>query len=220
MGSGVEYASTPVSTSTISIGPTGWVWFDIGTAGMNLTNTQGWVILASTNVGYGYAQFYSSEYQGDTTLRPKILFNTTNVSTIAVSPGGNTIDADSTQLFTAVATDYNAVQKTVSFEWSASSGSVGSNGLFTPTTAGIQTIQACYGLVCGAQTITVTAGAPETLQVTPLTATITADDTLTITANMVDQHGNPVSGISLTYTPSNGSMSSVVPNIFQPYAVG
>ena len=220
MGSGVEYASTPVSTSTISIGPTGWVWFDIGTAGMNLTNTQGWVILASTNVGYGYAQFYSSEYQGDTTLRPKILFNTTNVSTIAVSPGGNTIDADSTQLFTAVATDYNAVQKTVSFEWSASSGSVGSNGLFTPTTAGIQTIQACYGLVCGAQTITVTAGAPETLQVTPLTATITADDTLTITANMVDQHGNPVSGISLTYTPSNGSMSSVVPNIFQPYEVG
>ena len=48
----------------------------------------------------------------------------------------------------------------------------------------------CFGLVCGTQTINVTAGAPTDLIVTPLSATISADDTLTITAHMVDQHGN------------------------------
>ena len=37
---------------------------------------------------------------------------------------------------------------------------------------------------------------------------------------MVDQHGNMVPGEPITYTPTNGSMSAVVPNIFQPYAVG
>jgi hypothetical protein len=220
LGSGVEYGSTPISTITMSVGQTGWVWFDIGVVGMNLANTQGWVIIGTSNVGVAHAQFYSSEYQGNSALRPKILFNTTNVSTVTVTPGGNTIDADSTQLFAAVAQDFNSVTKNVLLEWSASSGSIGSNGLFTPSAAGTQTVQACFGLVCGTQTIIVTAGAPVTLQVTPLTATITADETLTITANMVDQHGNPVTGVSLTYTPSNGSMSPVMPNIFQPYAVG
>ena len=85
---------------------------------------------------------------------------------------------------------------------------------------GTVSITSCFSLVCGTQTINVTAGVPTDLIVTPLSATISADDTLTITAHMVDQHGNTVPGESITYTPTNRSMSAVMPNIFQPYAVG
>ena len=219
LGSGVEYAIDPVSSTTMSIGQTGWIWFDISTIGMNLTNVQGWVIIGTTNAGYAHGEFYSSEYMGDISHRPIILFNTTNITTISVSPGGNTIDADSNQLFSAIVTDYNSVDKTsqVQLVWRSSTGSIGTNGLFTPTASGTQTVFACFGIVCGSQTISVTPGAPSTLQVSPLSATISADDTLTITADMVDQHGNAVPGVSLTYSPSNGTMSGAE---FLPYAVG
>ena len=68
--------------------------------------------------------------------------------------------------------------------------------------------------------MTVTPGAAVDLVVTPLTATITADETLELSADVVDQHGNAVPGESITFTPSNGTMGGTFGDIFQPYAVG
>ena len=51
----------------------------------------------------------------------------------------------------------------------------------------------------------------------PLTATITADETLTISAEMADQHGNFNTGETIDLTPSNGSMMGTT---FMPYAAG
>ena len=219
MQAGVDYGDA-VSTTVVNVDTTGWLWFDISTLGMTISNQQAWVIIATPNTGHAHASFYSSD-ANNPAYRPQILFNTTNISTLSITPTGSvSTDADSAVNFNAVAYDHLNMVRTVPVDWVASAGSIGSNGLYTPSTAGVHTISACFGLVCGTQSITVTAGAPADLVVTPLSATITADETLTITAHMVDQHGNQIPGASITYTPTNGSMSAVMPNIFQPYAVG
>ena len=220
MQAGVDYAATPLSQVVLNVDTTGWVWFDISTEGMTLSSSTKWIILGTSNVGHAHASFYTSE-AGDQNYRPQILFNTTNVSTIDLSPSGTpTTDADTNVLFQYAAYDHLSMVQSPPVVWKASAGSIGSNGLFTPSMSGTITISACFGLVCGSQNITVTPGAPTDLIVSPLTATITADQTLLITANMVDQHGNIVPGQPLTFTPSNGSMSATMPNEFLPHAAG
>ena len=219
MQAGVDYGDA-VSTTVYNVDTTGWLWFDISTLGMTISNSQAWVIIATPNTGYAHASFYSSDATVQS-YRPQILFNTTNISTMSITPTGSvTTDADTTVNFNSVAYDHQAMVQSPPVEWYASAGSIGSNGLYTPSTTGTHSISACFGLVCGTQTVTVTPGAPTELVVTPLSATITADDTLTITASMVDQHGNDVPGEAITFSPTNGSMSSVMPNVFEPYAVG
>ncbi|DAC49247.1 MAG TPA: DNRLRE domain-containing protein, partial [Candidatus Poseidoniales archaeon] len=219
MQAGVDYGDA-VSTTTANVDTTGWLWFDISTPGMTITSQQAWIIIATPNTGHAHASFYSgSTVNAD--YRPQILFNTTNISSVSISPTGTlTTDADTAVNFNSVAYDHLSMVQSPPMSWSSSTGNIGSNGLFTPTTTGLTTITSCFGLVCGTQSINVTAGAPTELIVTPLSATISADESLTITAHMVDQHGNMVPGEPITYTPTNGSMSAVVPNIFQPYAVG
>ena len=219
MQAGVDYGDA-ISTTTVNVDTTGWLWFDISTPGMTTTNQQAWIIIATPNTGHAHASFYSGSAV-NVDYRPKILFNTTNITTVAISPTGTvSTDADTAVNFNSVAYDHQSMVQAPPMTWASTAGNIGSNGLFTPNTAGTVTITSCFGLVCGHQNITVTPGAATELVVTPLSATITADETLTITAHMVDQHGNMVPGEPITYTPTNGSMSAVVPNIFQPYAVG
>ena len=219
MQAGVDYGDA-VSTTVYNVDTEGWLWFDISTLGMTISNSQAWVIIGTPNSGHAHASFYSSDAVTQS-FRPKILFNTTNITTLSITPSGSvTTDADTTVNFNSIAYDHQSMVQSPPVEWYASAGSIGSNGLYTPSTTGTHSISACFGLVCGTQTVTVTPGAPTELVVTPLSATISADDTLTITASMVDQHGNDVPGEAITFSPTNGSMSSVMPNIFEPYAVG
>ena len=219
MQAGVDYGDA-ISTTVANVDSEGWLWFDISTPGMTISSQQAWVIIGSANTGYAHASFYSSDAV-QSSVRPKILFNTTNITTLDISPTGTvTTNADTTVNFNSIAYDHQSMVQSPPVEWSVDVGNIGTNGLYTPSTVGTHTVSACFGLVCGTQSITVTPGAPTELLVTPLTATITADDTLTISAAMVDQHGNAVVGEPISYTPSNGSMSSTMPNLFEPYAVG
>ena len=220
MQAGVDYDATPISTEVLNVDSTGWAWWDIGVDGMTINSQHSWILIGVPNTGDAHATFYSSDSPA-TDYRPKILLNTTNVTSIDISPTGSvSTDADTSVNFNSVAYDHMSMVQSPPVAWTATSGSIGSNGLFTPTTAGLHQVQACFGLVCGIQNITVTPGAPVTLVVSPLIATITADENLTLTANMVDQHGNIVPGEPITFTPTNGSMSATMPNMFQPYAVG
>ena len=219
MQAGVDYGDA-ISTTVVNVDTEGWIWFDLSTPGMTINSQQAWIIMATPNSGYGHASFYSGEATS-TAYRPQVQFNTTNITTMDITPSGSvTTDADTTVNFNYASYDHTGMVQSPPTIWSATAGSIGNNGLYTPSTTGTHVISACFGLVCGVQNITVTAGAPTDLVVTPLSATISADDTLTISAHMVDQHGNIVAGEALTYTPTNGSMSPVMPNIFQPYAVG
>ena len=216
---GVEYDATAISTMTLPSTATGWFWLDIGVNGMLIDNDNQWVLIATPNAGDLTIDMYSSEYSTPS-YRPKIQLNTTNVSSIAISPTAPTTDADTTFSFSHQAYNHQALQLIAPVTWSSSDGSIDSFGLFTPRNAGTHTITACFGLICSSESITVTPGSPTTLDVTPLTGQITSDESLEITASVVDQFGNIVAGELITYSASNGTMGGVNGNIFYPFASG
>ena len=220
MQSGLDYATSPISTTVLNVDSTGWAWFDIGVEGMSVNSQHTWIMIGTANTGHAHASFSSSESLTSEN-RPKMLLNTTNVTSIDIAPTGSvSTDADTAVNFNSVAYDHLSMVQSPPVLWTSTSGSIGLNGLFTPSTAGTHQVQACFGLVCGVQNISVTPGAPVTLVVSPLTATISADETLAITAEMVDQHGNAVPGEPIIYTPTNGTMNAVTPNVFQPFSTG
>ena len=220
MQAGVDYDATPISTFVESdMSDHRWIWFDIGVNGMLIDNNNAWIIIATPNRGTLLANFVSSE-NGFGTNRPQILLNHTNVTSIDLSPTASTTDADTSVTFSYVAFDHLAMAINAPVIWSASNGSISQTGVFTPYSVGQQTVTACFGIICKTEIITVTPGAPMTLVVQPESVTISADDTLQITAYVVDQHGNNVSGQTIIYLPSNGSMDVSTEGLFIPYASG
>ena len=218
MTAGVEYESTPISTTTIDSSTTS-VWLDIGHDGMQMNGDHAWIVIATTQTGSpAYVEFYSSESALDN--RPKISVNYTDVHSVSISPAGSTTNADTSVQFSHILND--AVGGMISGDviWSVvtgSSGSINSTGVYIPELQGVHHIEACFGVICIRENITVTPGAPVLLETTLTEITMTADDTFSINAYVVDQHGNTVTGESISYQPSNGSMSGAT---FYPYNSG
>ena len=221
MQAGVDYDATPLDTVFISNSQATdtWILFNLGHRMLYIDGVHSWVIIGTPTQGWMELDF-SDNSDETVSNRPSLVMNYTDIDSIAISPTATSINADSTVQFSASTFDYNSLVASVSVEWSVSSGSIDSTGLFTPTSAGTHTVTACFGVICEDETVTVTFGAPVDLVVSPLTATITADETLQLTANVVDQHGNPVSGESITFAPSNGTMGGTFGDVFQPYRVG
>ena len=116
MQAGVDYGDA-VSTTVVNVDTTGWIWFDVSTAGMTITNEQAWIIIATPNTGHAHASFYS----GDATnvdYRPQILFNTTNITTWPSPSGAPTTDADTAVNFNAVAYDHQSMVQAPPVTWS------------------------------------------------------------------------------------------------------
>lgn len=221
MQAGVDYDATPTDTIFISNSQatdTG-ILFNLGHRMLYIDGVHSWVIIGTPTQGWMELDFSDNSHE-TLSQRPSLVMNYTDIDSISISPTATTIDADSTVQFSASTFDYNSLVASVSVDWTASSGSIDSTGLFTPTLVGTHTITACFGMICEDETVTVTPGAPLDLSVSPLTATITADETLQLTANVVDQHGNAVPGESITFTPSNGTMGGTFGHVFQPYSVG
>ena len=220
MQAGSDYDATPISTFVeTDMSDNRWIWFDIGVDGMLIDNNNAWIILATPNRGSLLANFMSSE-NGFESYRPQILLNHTNVTSINLSPTAPTTDADTSVTFSYVAYDHLTLPINAPILWSASNGSISQAGVFTPYASGQQTVTACFGIICTSEIVTVTPGAPVSLTVMPESTTLSADDTLQITAYVVDQHGNTVPGQSITYLPSNGSMAVFTEGLFIPYASG
>jgi hypothetical protein len=222
MQPGVDYVASPVSTFVeTDLSDNRWIWFDIGAQGMLIDNDNAWVIIGTPNRGDMMANFITSESMIDLAAnRPIILLNHTDVSTVDVSPTAPTTSADTPISFSFTAYDHLSMPVNAPIVWSASNGSISTTGVFTPYASGQHTVSACFGLVCAVETVTVTPGAPTTLIATGSDAVITADDTMTITAYVVDQFGNTVAGEAISYTPTNGSMDIAQPNLFLPFAAG
>ena len=220
MQAGVDYDATPVSTFVeTDMSDKRWIWFDIGVNGMLIDNDNSWLLIATPNRGTLLANFVSSE-NGFESHRPQILLNHTDVTSIDLTPTAPTTDADTSVTFSYVAYDYMTLPINAPVVWSASNGTISQTGVFTPHSTGQHTVSACFGIICKTEIVTVTPGAPVTLVVLPEVATISADDSLQITAYVIDQHGNIVPGQSINYLASNGSMDSNTEGLFIPYASG
>ena len=215
MAPGVEYDANPISTTTITAGVTN-VWLELGHSGMLIDGDHAWVIIGTSLAGApAWVEFFSSE--SALNLRPVIHMNYTDVHSVSVSPGGSTTDADTTVQFSHILNDAVGGMISEGVVWPSSSGSIDAAGLFTPEHVGIHSITACFGVICATESITVTPGEPDTLVVEDTEETITADNSFTITAVIHDQHGNIVPGMTITYTPSNGTMTGTT---FYPYNSG
>ena len=220
MQAGIDYDATPISTFVDSdMSDKRWVWFDIGVNGMLIDNDNAWIIIATPNRGTLLANFVSSE-NGLEDNRPKILLNHTNVTSIDLTPTAPSTDADTSVTFSYAAYDHLTMAINAPVVWSATNGSISQTGVFTPYAVGQHTISACFGIICSSEIVTVTPGAPVELVVNPESATISADNSLQIVASVVDQNGNIVSGQTINYLPSNGSMDSSTEGLFIPYASG
>ena len=215
LAAGVDYDATPISSTTIGSGTTS-VWLDIGHAGMTMNGDHMWIVIATTPAGSpSFVEFYSSENALDN--RPKIVVNYTDVHTVSISPSGSTTDADTTVQFSHILNDAQGGGVSQDVIWSTDDGTISTTGVYTPQFVGTHNITACFGVICTTESITVTPGLPVTLVVEQTTASITADESFTINAEIQDQHGNTVPGLTITYNPSNGSMNGAT---FLPYASG
>ena len=221
MQAGVDYDATPLDTVFISNSQASGtsILFDLGHRMMYIDGVHSWVIIGTPTQGWMEADFADNS-DATAANRPLLMMNYTDIDSITISPATSTTDADSTVQFSASTFDYNALAASVPVVWSVTNGSIDSTGLFTPYAVGTHTVTACFGVLCEDETVTVTPGVPVELIVTPLTATITADETLPLSAIVVDQFDNIVPGESITFTPSNGTMGGTFGDVFQPYSVG
>ncbi|HLF06195.1 MAG TPA: Ig-like domain-containing protein [Thermoplasmata archaeon] len=139
------------------------------------------------------------------------------VSTVSVSPKAVSITADDTQQFSANALDSKGNPVSSGITWSASGGGVSPGGLYSPGKTGTFTVSATAGSISDSASVTVSPGKLAIIAVEPPTKTITADDTLSLTASGEDAKGNAIA-LSPTWTAEDGEVSSS--GLFTPTAVG
>ncbi len=119
------------------------------------------------------------------------------LASITVTPNPSTLSVSLTTQFSATGRDANGNAVSISPAWSVvnGGGSIGGAGLFTAgTTPGTytNTVQATSGGFSGTATVTVTAGALATIEVTPATATLAISNSQQFTAVGRDVGGNVV----------------------------
>ena len=212
--------------------------FEIATTGMLVDDVKHYIILANpisltTNTD-GFVNIYSSDASTPANKRPMFKLKHTNVSTISISTTAPSFDADNQVTFDLSSTDVygnvmvDPVPQGAAIEWFTTTGSIvastASSAVLTPSLSGQHTISACYGIICDDYIITIEAGAP--VQVfasfdedsTVLSTSITADESVEIFASAVDKYGNLVTGETIDFVVSNGSVDSS--NYFLPHNSG
>ena len=126
-------------------------------------------------------------------------------ASIQIDSHSQSISADQAIRFTAVVKDSSGSPINEPINWSASSGSIDSDGLFTPGKAGQTIITATSGSVNSTSSINVTPGWPVGIQSGFNVTEISVDDEIDLNATLVDRAGNPVDG-ELTWRCQNGEI--------------
>ena len=234
---GVDYISTPIDTKRYSSSDT-VLNFEIAMPGMAIDDERHWIIIANP-ISFGgpfdgLVNVYSSDEVTMEDKRPLIKLKHTNVSSLNLTTQSTTFDADNAIVFDLSTTDVTGslmstpVPTGASIDWYSTTGTINSisasSASFTPTSSGLNTITACYGIICSDYILTIGSGMPVQLfaslddSSTVQSATITADEDIEIFAYAIDQHGNLVTGEVIDFTTTNGSIDSN--NFFYPYLIG
>ena len=188
---------------------------------------------STTSNNDGFVTIHSSEHNVQN-LRPKFKIHHTNVSTLNITTTSSTFDADNSYTFNVEGFDYSGLAIPggmpvgAQLDWSSTTGTIVGAGpnsaLLTPTTSGLQTVTSCFGVICTDYVLDIESGLPVQLfasldQSSDVdSATITADETITVSAYAIDQHGNLVTNEIISFSPSNGSID--INGIFSPYTSG
>tara|TARA_B100001564_G_C20662097_1_gene682036 strand:+ start:192 stop:2798 length:2607 start_codon:yes stop_codon:yes gene_type:complete len=126
-------------------------------------------------------------------------------ASIDIDSHQQTVSADQAIRFTAVVKDSSGSPINEPIIWSASSGTIDSDGLFTPGTVGQTIITATSGNVNSTTSVQVTAGWPVGIQSGFNVTEVSIDDSVPLNATLVDRAGNPVPG-DLTWRCQNGEI--------------
>ena len=160
----------------------------------------------------GVASFHSSE-SSLPSHRPVLVitFRWATPSSLSSSPSWIDIqpklgisDADSSLDFTGQIRSERGTAINAAVSWSTTSGSIDGSGRLSPTQSGIVTIEADGASVSGSQEVLIRPGAPLGLGMAQENYSITVDDTVPIIAHGLDQYGNPVPGLSFSWSTSSG----------------
>ncbi|SYZ72067.1 exported hypothetical protein [Candidatus Zixiibacteriota bacterium] len=129
-----------------------------------------------TPIGTGSGRIVVNSDLGGVTAQTDLIYIRPGVLTgLSISPDTLTITAGTSQIFTALGRDKNAIEvsETGNLTWSVigNIGDIDSSGLFTAqrTGQGIIQVESDLGFMATSDTITVTAGAPAYLKVLPAT---------------------------------------------------
>ena len=232
---GVDYISTPLDQGTF-YGTNSKIAFQIATDSLVLTDNILLIIrgnpLSSSNYD-GFVKLHSSD-DSQLNMRPSFRVFHTNISSLNITSTASSYNADDSYSFSVQGIDYNGntvaggLPSGASIEWSTTTGTIAGTGAttaeLTPTVNGLQTITACYGVICTDYVIDLESGLPVELFASlnqnsdVNSVTITADETVPVYAYAVDQHDNLVTNEIISFVPSNGSIDSA--GLFSPYTAG
>ena len=126
-------------------------------------------------------------------------------ASIDIDSHQQSVSADQAIRFTAVVKDSSGSPINEPITWSASSGTIDSDGLFTPGAVGQTIITATSGSVNSTTSVQVTAGWPVGIQSGFNLTEVSIDDSIQLNATLVDRAGNPVAG-DLTWRCQNGEI--------------
>ncbi|MBI4999910.1 MAG: DUF11 domain-containing protein [Euryarchaeota archaeon] len=140
---------------------------------------------------------------------------------IVVSPNPWTMSADASKQFGAAGYDLYDNLIDITPVWAVNGGgAVNATGYFAAHAVGTWTIFANDSGVSGQATITVLHGAAVSIDVTPATATITADDTVLYSATAYDADGNAWEVTTGTVFTHNDPKGGMVQNLYSAGQVG
>tara|TARA_B100001750_G_scaffold244094_1_gene260692 strand:+ start:52 stop:3351 length:3300 start_codon:yes stop_codon:yes gene_type:complete len=174
----------------------------------------------------GVASFHSSE-SSLPSHRPVLVitFRWATPSSLSSSPSWIDIqpklgisDADSSLDFTGQIRSERGTTINAAVSWSTTSGTIDGSGRLSPTQSGIVTIDADGASVSGSQEVLIRPGAPLGLGMAQENYSITVDDTVPIIAHGLDQYGNPVPGLSFSWSTSSGTIDHT--GLYTPIETG
>lgn len=174
----------------------------------------------------GVASFHSSE-SSLSSHRPtlEITFRWATPSSLSNSPSWidiqpklGIVDADSTLDFSSTIRSERGSIVNAGVSWSTSSGTIDGSGRLSPTQSGTISISAEGAGTTGSQEVLIQPGAPLGLAMANSNYSITVDDVIPIIAHGVDQHWNPVYGLSFSWSTSSGLIDNT--GMYTPTELG
>lgn len=139
-------------------------------------------------------------------------------SWIDVAPKHGVADADASLDLTGTIRSDRGTTISAAVSWAVDRGSIDASGRFSPTTWAITTVNASGAGISDEAEVWVRPGNPLSLAMAEENISITVDDVRRIIAHGIDQHGNPVTGLPIGWTASDGLINET--GFYTPTSLG